>query len=53
MLRNTILCSAAALLLVASLTACVNQDDTSSGVSEESAPRSVAEVKYENINPLT
>ena len=53
MLRNTILCSAAALLLVASLTACGNQDDTSSVVSEESAPSSVAEVKYENINPLT
>ena len=53
MLRNTILCSAAALLLVASLTACGNQDNTSSVVSEESAPSSVAEVKYENINPLT
>ena len=52
-LRNTIFCSAAALLLVASLTACGNQDDTSSVVSEESAPSSVAEVKYENINPLT
>lgn len=53
MLRNAILCSAAALLLVASLTACGNQDEASSVVSEEPAPSSAAEVKYENINPLT
>lgn len=53
MLRNAIICSAAALLLVASLTACGNQEDVSSVVSEEPAPSSVAEVKYENINPLT
>ena len=52
-LRNTVLCSAAALLLIASLTACGNQDDTSSVASEGPAPSSIAEVKYENINPLT
>lgn len=51
-LSRTIACSAAALLLVASLTACGNKD-TASSSTPEPAPSSVAEVKYDNINPLT
>lgn len=42
-----------AVLFVASLTACGSSDDTSSPASSEPAPSSVAEVKFENINPLT
>ncbi len=51
--RILAVCAAAAMLTAAALTACGNNDDASSVVSEEPAPSSAAEIKYENINPLT
>lgn len=56
LLNRVIICSVSALLLAASLTACGNKDTASSMVSEpepEPISSSIAEIQYENINPLT